>query len=85
MEERNSTRVVLDARKHVHIPLTGQICAPQERLEDMPPKVSLRLQKDALDVLESVLPFLALEETRRDEAGDLLDGVVDVLVRGGRL
>ncbi len=83
--ENKPTRAVLDSRKHVHIPLTGQLCAPQEKLEDLPARVSLRLQKDALDVLDSLVAFLALEEAREDEAKDLLDEVVDVLVRGGRL
>lgn len=85
MSGHEPTRVVLDSRKHVHIPLTGGRCAPQETLEDIAPRVSLRLQKDALDALESLLPFLALEETREDEAKDHIESVVDVLVRGGRL
>lgn len=70
----------LDSRRHVVIPQCLDL-----RLEELPLKVSLHLQEDALNVLDSLVVFLALEESREEEAKALLDGVVDVLVRAGRL
>lgn len=77
---RDTPVIHIDHRKHVFIPNDGNM-----KLEDLPPQVALRLQKDALDALESLVVFLALEEVREVEAKDHLENVVDVLVRGGRL
>lgn len=74
--------IYLDSRKHVVIPNDRGM-----KLEDMPPRVSLRLQEDALDALEPLCGYLALRWSVEgdQEAHVHLNAVIDVLVRGGRL
>ena len=64
----------------------------QLRLVETPPELSLKLQEDALELLEDVVVFCLTEdwewiddEQKSKRLRDVLDQAIDILSRGGRL